>query len=422
MVLRSLYAGATRLAAPALRLLLRRRLARGKELAARLPEREGIESAPRPEGRLLWLHAASVGESVSVLPVLAALPPDLHVLMTTGTVTSAHLLSRRLPEMGLEARVTHRFVPLDVPAWAARFLDHWRPDASAFVESEIWPNLLAACRARGIPTMLVNARVSPRSFARWRRVPGLARDLFGGFDLVQAQSPAVAERVRALGACRVIDEGNLKFAAPPLPCDPATLAQAQAALADRPFWLAASTNAGEEALLMPVHDRLAARFPDLVTIIVPRHPERGAEIADIASPRAATRRGLGEGPPPGGVWVADTLGEMGLFYRLAPFAFVGRSLVKLGGQNPLEPARLGRAVAMGPHVFNFPEAVDLLQGAGALVQVADPAALGEWVAQMLAAPHEADAMGARGEAALRGFEGLPARVAQLLAELAHARP
>jgi len=421
VALRSLYAGATRLAAPWLRMMLRRRVARGKEVQARLGEREGIEAEPRPPGRLLWLHAASVGESVSVLPVLAALPPGLGVLMTTGTVTSAELLARRLPEMGLEDRVTHRFVPLDVPAWAARFLDHWRPDAAGFVESEIWPNLLAGCRARGVPTMLVNARISPRSFARWQRVPGLARDLFGGFDLVQAQSPAVAERVRALGARRVVDEGNLKFAAPPLPCDEAGLGLVAAALAGRPVWLAASTNAGEEAMLMPVHDRLAARFPGLVTVIVPRHPERGAEIAALAAPRAVARRRLGEGPPAGGVWVADTLGEMGLFYRLAPFAFVGRSFVKLGGQNPLEPARLGRAVAMGPHVFNFPEAVDLLRGAGALVQVDDPAALGDWVADMLADPDRAAAMGARGEAALRGFEGLPARVAGLLAGLADAR-
>jgi 3-deoxy-D-manno-octulosonic-acid transferase len=172
---------------------------------------------------------------------------------------------------------------------------------------------------------------------------------------------------------------------------------------------------------MPVHDRLAARFPGLVTIIVPRHPERGADIAALAAPRAVARRRLGEGPPEGGVWVADTLGEMGLFYRLAPFAFVGRSFVKLGGQNPLEPARLGRAVAMGPHVFNFPEAVALLHGAGALVQVDDPAALADWVAAMLDAPDEAAAMGARGAAALRGFEGLPARVAGLLAGLADAR-
>ncbi len=212
----ALYAGAATLAAPGLRLLLARRVRRGKEVAARLAERRGIAALPRPAGRLLWLHAASVGETVSMLPVLpafAAAAPDASVLLTTGTVTSAELLARRGPE----GRVLHRFAPLDVPRWVRRFLDHWRPDAAAFVESEMWPNLLASCRARGIPMMLVNARLSPRSFPRWRRAGGFARALFGGFARVQAQSAADAERLRALGAHSVTAPGNLKFAAPPLP-------------------------------------------------------------------------------------------------------------------------------------------------------------------------------------------------------------
>jgi 3-deoxy-D-manno-octulosonic-acid transferase len=416
------YAALATLAAPALRLWLRRRAGRGKEVAARLPEREGIDPTPRPPGTLLWLHAASVGESVSILPVLTALPAHVHVLLTTGTVTSATLLERRLPELGLAGRVHHRFAPHDVPAWVARFLDHWRPDAAAFVESEIWPNLLHGCRSRAIPTMLVNARISPRSFARWQRLPSLARALFGGFTLVHAQSPAVAERLRALGAPRVVEAGNLKFAAAPLPCDEAELARLRALVAGRPLWLAASTNAGEEALLLPVHDALAARFPGLLTILVPRHPERGAEIAALAAPRPAPRRALGEGPPPiPGLWVADTLGELGLFYRLAGHAFVGRSLVPLGGQNPIEPARLGCAVAVGPHVFNFAEAVEVLEEAGGLVRVADAGALTAWVADMIATPARAAAMGAAGRAAVRGVERLPAEIAALLMELAHAR-
>lgn len=416
------YAALATLAAPALLPWLRRRARRGKEIAARLAEREGIDATPRPPGTLVWLHAASVGESVSILPVLAALPADVSVLLTTGTVTSAELMARRLPELGLAGRVTHRFAPLDVPRWAGRFLDHWRPDAAGFVESEVWPNLLAGCRARGIPAMLVNARISPRSFARWMKRPGLARDLFGGFALGQAQSPAVAERLRALGVARVVDEGNLKFAASPLPCDEAELARLRAALGGRPVWLAASTNAGEEALLLPVHDALAARFAGLLTILVPRHPERGAEIAAQAAPRAVARRSRGEGAPEGeGVWVADTLGELGLFYRLVGHAFVGRSLVPLGGQNPIEPARLGCAVAVGPHVFNFPEAVAVLEAAGGLARVADAAALEVWLAGMIADPARAAAMGAAGAAAVRGFERLPARTADLLMALAHAR-
>ncbi|MCC6720222.1 MAG: 3-deoxy-D-manno-octulosonic acid transferase [Acetobacteraceae bacterium] len=416
-----LYAALATLAAPALRLLLRRRAARGKEIASRLREREGIDPTSRPPGRLIWLHAASVGEAISILPVLTALPATIHVLLTTGTVTSAAILASRLPELGLAARVTHRFAPLDVPAWAARFLDHWHPDAAGFVESEIWPTLLRACRARDIPTMLLNARISPRSFARWRRLPRLAADLFGGFAIVQAQSAAVAERLRALGAPCVIDAGNLKFAAAPLPHDPAELSRLRALADGRPLWLAASTNAGEEALLLPVHDALARRFPGLLTIIAPRHPERGAEIAALAAPRPATRRALGEDPPAAaGVWVADTLGELGLFYRLSGHAFVGRSLVPLGGQNPIEPARLGCAVAVGPHVFNFPEAVQTLEAAGGLTRIADAAALAEWVAAMLADPARAAAMGAAGQAAVSGFECLPARIAGLLTGLADA--
>jgi 3-deoxy-D-manno-octulosonic-acid transferase len=421
-----LYAGLARLAAPLLRVLLRRRAGRGKEILARLGEREGIEASARPAGRLIWLHAASVGEAVSILPVLGALPAEVRVLLTTGTVTSAALLARRLPELGLDGRVMHRFVPLDVPGWAGRFLDHWRPEVAGFVESEIWPNLLAACRARGIPAMLVNARISPRSFARWQRLGGLGRAVFASFAVAQAQSPAVAGRLRALGVRRVVDEGNLKFAAPPLPCDAAELGRLRAVLGGRPVWLAASTNAGEEALLLPVHDALAARFAGLLTIIVPRHPERGAEIAALAGGRAVARRARGEGPPQGekdgaGVWVADTLGELGLFYRLVGHAFVGRSLVPLGGQNPIEPARLGCAVAVGPHVFNFPEAVAVLEGAGGLARVGDARALGEWVAGMIADPGRAAAMGAAGQAAVRGAEGLPGRVAGLLLELADAR-
>ena len=206
-----LWAGSAALAAPGLRVMLRARLRRGKELQGRLSERRGIETTSRPPGRLVWLHAASVGETVSVLPVLeslAARASDLSMLLTTGTVTSARLLATRLPELGLDRRVAHRFVPLDVPAWVARFLDHWQPDIAGLVESELWPNLLVACRRRGIPVMLLNARMSPRSYARWRRVPALARHVLGSFVRVQAQSEVDAERPRELGARAVTAPGD----------------------------------------------------------------------------------------------------------------------------------------------------------------------------------------------------------------------
>ena len=415
MSLLGLYRGATMLGAPALRAMLARRAVRGKELAARLPERYGIDATPRPPGRLLWLHAASVGEAVSVLPVLAALPRDIVVLMTTGTVTSAAMLARRLPELGLDAQVRHRFVPLDVPAWTAVFLDHWRPDAAAFVESEIWPNLIEGCVARFIPLALVNARLSARSHRGWMLVPGLARRLFGAFGHVMARAPEDAARLHALGAAESRFTGNLKYAAPPLPADAAELARLRALLGTRPTWLAASTHAGEDGNIRAVHERLAARHPGLVTIVVPRHPERGPEVAAAMAGLAVRRRAAGEDPPGGpGIWVADTLGELGLFYRLAPIVFVGRSLGAAGGQNPLEPARLGAAVAVGPEVANFADVVPGLVAAGAVRQVPDVAGLAEFVTEMLDHPARCEAMGASGMVASAALEDLPAQVAGVL--------
>ncbi len=367
------------------------------------------------------MHAASVGETTSILPVLAPLrasAPDLTVLVTTGTVTAAKLLAQRLgPEHC--AQVLHRFVPLDVPGWVARFLDHWRPDAAAFLESELWPNLLAACHARHIKLMLVNARLSPRSFARWRRAPVFARELLGVFDRVQARGETDAERLRALGARRVEAPGDLKFAAPPLPVDAAELDRLQVLLAGRPVWLAASTHPGEETKIFAAHRQIAAQHPDLLTILAPRHPERGPAVAAEAAPLPVTRRAPGDAPPPAaGVWVADTIGELGLWYRLAPIAFIGRSLVPPGGgQNPLEPARLGCAIAVGPHTGNFEEPVALLREAGALVEVADAAALASFVMTMLAEPAQRHAMGCRAAAVVQRHGDLAEQTAAALLAL-----
>lgn len=397
------------------------RLARGKEVPGRLAERRGIDVTPRPPGRLLWLHAASVGETTSILPVLSPLlegAPDLTVLVTTGTVTAAALLAQRL-EPGQQERVLHRFVPLDVPGWVGRFLDHWRPDAAAFLESELWPNLLAACHARLIKLMLVNARMSPGSYVRWRRAPGLARELLGGFDRVQARSDDDLKRLRLLGAPHVKAPGDLKFAAPPLPVDMAELDQLRGLLAGRPVWLAASTHPGEEAIALAAHRLIAMRYPDLLTILAPRHPERGPAVAAAIAPLPVTRRALGEPPPPvQGVWLADTLGELGLWYRLAPIAFVGRSLVRPGGgQNPLEPARLGCAIAVGPFTGNFQEHVALLRHAVALVEVNDATALAGFVTAMLADPARRHDMGCRAVAAVQLHGDLAEHTAAALLEL-----
>jgi len=419
--MQGLIAGGWRVGAtagvPVLRMMLRRRAARGKEDPARLSEREGVDASPRPEGRLLWMHAASVGEAVSVLPVLSSLAvqaPRVSTVFTTGTLTSASLLRQRLPELGL-SRVLHRFVPLDVPSWAGRFLDHWRPDTAAFVESELWPNLLTACQARRVPLMLVNGRMSARSFRNWRRVPGFARQLLGAFDRVHPQSPEYGERLRALGARCLEAPGNLKLAAPPLPVDLTELGRVQAMIGGRPVWLAASTHRGEEELAAEVHRRLAPSHPGLLTIIAPRHPARGDEIA--ATLGGAPRRGHGDPPPAGGIWIADTVGELGLLYRLSRLVFMGRSLVGRGGQNPLEAARLGCAVAVGPHTGNFMDLVARLREAGGLDQVADAAELASWVDAMLRDDSRRKQAGAAALAVANGEAALPDRVARCLLEL-----
>ncbi len=413
--------------APVLPLHLALRRRRGKEVAGRLHERRGL-GAERSEGRLFWLHAASVGETLSALPVIeamAAADPALRFLVTTGTVTSAELLRARVPP-ALAPRLAHRFAPLDVPAWAGRFLDGWRPDAGAFVESELWPNLLAAARARGIPLSLVNARMSARSAARWRRAPGLVRTALASFRLVLARSEADRANLAALGAPGALCWGDLKAAAPPLPADPAALAALREAIGDRPVFLAASTHPGEEALAIAAHRALAPAHPALLTLLAPRHPERGPAVAAEAAAAglATTRRAVGEPVGPGtAVHVADTLGELGLFYRVASVALVGGSLVPVGGHNPLEPARLRCPILLGPFTGNFEEPVARLLAAGGAVQVAPDAALGkaaagaalaQAVGNMLSEPDRARAMAEAAAAVADAGAGLPGLVAEAL--------
>ncbi len=411
-----MWQGGATLAAPALRVLLARRVARGKELAGRLAERRGIDATNRPEGRLIWLHAASLGETLSILPVmdaLAAVAPGVTLLLTTGTVTSARIAAERLP-----AGARHRFVPLDVPRWAARFLDHWRPDAACFVESEIWPSLLEAAARRDIPVALLNGRLSATSYARWRRAPGFARRLFGRLRLIWARSERDAARLGDLAGRAVAAPGDLKFASPALPVEAAALAAARAALGGAPVFVAASVHPGEDAMVAAAHAGLVASVPLLATILVPRHPGRGAEMAAAVG---AGLRSSGAVPVAGGLYVADTLGELGLFYRLADCVLVGGSLVPHGGQNPLEPARLGRAIAMGPYTGNFEEACGALTAGGGLARVVDGATLRDWVAEMLGDAAARTRMGDAAAAASRHWEELPAAAAQALLAMMETR-
>jgi 3-deoxy-D-manno-octulosonic-acid transferase len=403
------YRAAGPLAAPALRRLLKQRVARGKEVAGRLGERFGEAGLPRPEGRLIWLHAASVGETMSILPLIDALTKTAEVLLTTGTATSARLAAERLP-----ARARHQFVPLDVPAWTGAFIRHWRPDAAVFVESELWPGLLDDVDAAGIPRLLINARLSAKSLKQWQRAPNLARHVIKPFRHIHAQSAGDAANFRALGLTDILEWGNLKFAAAPLPADAADVA-AFAAAAPPPSWLAASTHPGEEAIILAAHTRLLERFPGLITVIVPRHPERGAEVAALC---AAPRRSEGAPPARGKVYVADTLGELGLFFRAAPFAFIGSSLVGSGGHNLIEPACLGRPVITGPHTENFVDAAASLREAGALMEVADAAELAEAAGRWLGDPQGCATAGRAAAAAVARLGDLPARLATLILDCA----
>lgn len=393
----TLYRAFTDAADGPIRLYLESRLRRGKEHPERFAERLGRPGRPRPAGPLVWLHGASVGEALSVLPLIDGLRrrrPDATILLTTGTVTSAKILETRLPP-----GVLHQFVPVDRVAWVTAFLDHWRPDLAVWLESELWPNILAALAARRVPAVLVNGRMSGKSYARWKRwLPGTVRSMLATFSACFAQTAGDAERLRRLGAA-VDGVGNLKEAAAPLPVDPDTLAALQAAAAGRPVWLAASTHAGEEALMGRVHAALRHRCPGLLTVIVPRHAERGPAIAaELSGQGLCVARRSAEEPLTAAteVYLADTMGELGLFYRLAGVAVLGKSLIGRGGQNPLEAARLGCAVLYGPHMQNFSEITAALEAAGAARVVADEAALAEAVATLLADETARRAMGEAG--------------------------
>jgi 3-deoxy-D-manno-octulosonic-acid transferase len=414
----ALYRGLTRGLAPAACLVLEWRRRRGKEDARRLGERLGGAGLPRPRGPLLWVHAASVGEATAVLALIDRLlagRPALEILVTTGTVTSARLLAARLPQ-----RARHQFVPIDVPGAVGRFLDHWRPDLALWVESELWPNLVLLTQARGIPLALVNGRLSARSEARWRRWPGLVAPILGAFTLCLAQDKVQADRLRRLGAPFAESIGDLKAAAPPLPADPAALGTLRRQFEARPRWLAASTHPGEEAAAAAAHRLVKARQPGLVTLIAPRHPARGDAIAAMlrAEGLRVARRSLGDPlGPDTDIYLADTMGELGLFYRLAGIAFIGGSLAAQGGHNPFEAARLDCAIVHGPDMSNCAAMAAALDGVGAAETVTDAADLADAVAALLADPRRRAARAAAGAKAAAAGLGSLDRVIDRLAPL-----
>lgn len=392
----------TRLLEPLAPRLLDARAKQGKEDPVRVDERLGRASVARPVGDLVWLHGVSVGETLSLLPVVERLRgkrPDLTVLVTSGTLTSATLLAKRLP-----AGVIHQFAPVDTPGAVAAFLAHWRPSLAVFVESELWPNLVLESRRRGVKLVLASARITEKTVEGWRRFPGAAREILAAFDRILPQDETSAARLQSLGA-RIDGQVNLKLAGAAPPHDPGAFTRLSAAIGDRPVVVAASTHDGEEIALVRALDNLADR---LCLILVPRHPERRGDIAAALTRdgyRFALRSEGGKLDRDTDVYVADTLGEMGLFLRLADVVVMGGSLsaslqkAPVGGHNPLEPARLGKPAVTGPDMSNWAAVTNALVTAGGLAVVEAPWDLPAVIAPLLADAAAAKAMGERGRRA-----------------------
>jgi 3-deoxy-D-manno-octulosonic-acid transferase len=409
------YRVLTHLAAPFAPLLLAWRTRHGKEELDRRPERYGIASAPRPSGFLAWFHAASVGEANAALPVIETIAkdyPEVRLLLTTATVTSARLARGRLPKGAL-----HQYVPLDNQGFVQRFLTHWHPDLAVFVESEIWPNLVLETKALGIPLLLINGRMSASSFKAWRRRPGLSRPLFSAFDLVLAQNDSLAERFAQLGVPRTLETGNLKVDAPPPPADLPGRRMLASTLTGRTVWLAASTHPGEDDIVATAHILMKRALPGLLTIIVPRHPERGPLIAGQVESMGvkAALRSKGELPERAtDIYVADTIGELGLFYALSPVAFIGGSLVPRGGQNPVEAIKLGACVLTGPNWQNFADSYTELLRVGGAKEVRDAETLSAAAITLVQDQAAREKMTGRAEAAIAAMSGaLPKTLAEL---------
>lgn len=367
-----LYRLVVALLGPFVGLWLNARARSGKEDEERLPERFGRYSQQRPDGPLVWLHAASVGESgvaLSLIDALAARDASLSFLISTGTRTSADLVERRAPP-----RTTHVYAPLDRDDIVRRFLAHWRPNLGVFVESEIWPNLILAAERRGVRLALVNARMSVKTLRQWESWSAAGRRLLRAFSFVSAADARTARTLKRLRGDDVAARGNLKLAAPAPSIDINARASLLAQIGARPVWLAASTHPGEDEIVLAAHERIRADTPQSLLIIVPRHPERGVEIAKLAgnAPRRALRQPIADAP----VYVADTLGELGLFYNLAPVALVAGSLLPhLKGHNPIEPAKLGAAILTGPNVESFQDLFDALFAAGGATGVDTPSSI-----------------------------------------------
>lgn len=414
------YRALTRLAEPFAPRLLAKRLAAGKEDPDRWQEKLGHPTVDRPDGTLVWLHAASVGEALSTLELLRRLieqTPGLKVLITTGTRTAAALVLARAP-----TGVIHQFAPLDMPRVVNKFLDYWHPDLVLWTESELWPTQLMQLRKRGIPVILINGRLSRKSYKNWRFAPLAARTILRSFTHIMAQDEETARHFTRLGLtnAQVEATGSLKEGAAPLPHDDLERKRLAAVFGGRPLWCAASTHAGEEEIVADAQSAARRSLPSLTLILVPRHPERGTAIAEMLTARGfnVVQRSLGELPDAETeIYLADTLGEMGLWYRLAPVSFIGGSMVPIGGHNPFEPATLGSAILHGPHVENFAEGYARLGKAGAAACAQDAETLAKILAHAVLPSHAAEMAAAAWDVSSDGAETTDRVLGVVLAQL-----
>ena len=364
---------------------IKKRQANGKEDLKRFHERVGRPQLKRPDGKLIWFHGASVGESISMLPLinkLLEIYPDLHVMVTTSTTTSAELMGKRLPE-----RAFHQYLPIDNPSFTSRFVKHWQPDLILWFESDFWPAMLSSIKHKNIPLVLINGRISNKSFKRWQQFDFISKELLSCFTFCLGQSEEDAYRLRVLGAKDSMCLGNLKFAGLPIPVDQEKKQEITALIKDRPVWCVSSTHDDEEFKIARFLKTLNAKVPGLLTIVAPRHPHRGSEIQqklrDEFQLKTALRSAGEKIKPETEVYIADTIGELGIWYEICPLVFIGGSLIPHGGQNFMEPSRMRDAVVVGPHMHNFTDAMSRAKKADAIMQVNDVLDLEELVTQLL---------------------------------------
>ncbi len=417
MAILFLYRICTILLSPLVFIWLLIRLYKGKEEKSRFNERLGFPRKKREKGKLIWFHGASVGECLSMMPLIKKILEEnqnLQVMVTSGTVTSAALMATRLPK-----RAFHQFLPIDFPWAVKKFVSYWHPDLALWFESEFWPNMLCEIHRQKIPLVLLNGRISDKSFARWQKVPYVIHAVQSLFSLSLGQSQEDARRLRVLGANDAVSVGNLKFAAVSSPFDMKELKALKKLIGDRPCWCMASTHPNEEEMGAVVHTEIKKEYKNLLTVFAPRHPDRGDEIEKMLKKKGlrVARRSRGETiTPQTDAYLADTIGEMGLIYQLAFYVFVGGSLIPFGGQNMLEPMRLRRAVFIGPYAFNFREIVARAKKEKALIEVKDKEDLTKQLLSSMMKPDAAEKMSLRGEALATSEMSVLDRVYRLLNE------